>query len=171
MNSVLPLLSAALVLGTAASPAAPPGLKARAPLAQVTATAKKWRADAALTHVSSLTVHGDGTASSWIYTFYAPQSKVTLNITVAPGAPLDTLQVQNTSMVPIGDVWVDSDKALELAKQHQLKGSSLSMGLVVMGVTGNPVWAVNGGFDEGDASVMLDGKTGSFIRRQVISYK
>lgn len=171
MTRILSVLGIAAALGAAPSHTAPPGLKARAPLAQVTATAKKWRADAVLTHVSSLTVNPDGTAKSWIYTFYAPQSKVTLNITVALGAPLDTLQVQNTSTVPIGDVWVDSDKAVELAKQHQLKGSSLSMGLVVMGVTGNPVWAVNGGFAEGDASVMLDGKTGSFIRRQVISYK
>ena len=69
------------------------------------------------------------------------------------------------------DQWVDSDKALQTAKQHGLKGSDLSMGLVVMGLTGAPVWSVNGGFAEGDVSVMLNGNTGAVFRTQVISYK
>jgi hypothetical protein len=146
-------------------------LNARTQLPQVTAAAKKWRTDAVLTNVSSLTVGPDGSASSWLYTFYAPAAKKSLSITAVVGAALDTLEVPNTSMQPIGDVWVDSDKAMQTAKQHDLKGASPSMGLVVMGVTGSAVWAVNGGFAEGDVSVLLDAKTGAFIRRDVITYK
>jgi len=156
---------------TGARLAPPAGLTARSGLPQAAAAAKKWRSDAALTHVSSLTVQSDGTAKSWIYTFYALASKKSLNVTVAPGEPLDTLEVPNTSMVPIGDAWVDSDRAMEEAKKHDLKGKSPSMGLVVMGSTGSPVWAVNGGLDEGDVSVMLVGNTGAFIRREVITYR
>jgi len=171
-RTALGLLAAAFApLVFTGSRAAPPaGFTARSGLPQAAAAAKKWRSDAALTHISSLTVRADGTAESWIYTFYALASKKTLNVTVAPGVPLDTLEVPNTSTVPIGDVFVDSDRAMQEAKKHDLKGKSLSMGLVVMGA-GSPVWSVNGGFDEGDASVMLEGKTGAFIRRQVIRYK
>lgn len=147
------------------------GLNARTQLPQATAVAKKWRADAVLTHVSSLTVNPEGGAKSWLYTFYAPATKKSLIVTAAVGAALDTLEVPNTSIQPIGDVWVDSDQAMQAAKQHNLKGTSPSMGLVVMGFTGSPVWAVNGGFAEGDVSVLLDGKTGAFIRREVVSYK
>ena len=162
-----------LVASLAALASAPTeaGLNARTQLPQATATAKKWRPDAVLTHVSSLTVNPDGSAKSWLYTFYAPATKKSLSVTAALGAALDTLEVPNTSIVPIGDVWVDSDKAMQAAKQHELKGTSPSMGLVVMGFTGSPVWAVNGGFSVGDVSVLLDGKTGTFIRREVVSYK
>ena len=147
-----------------------PGATAKAALPQATAIAGKWRPDAALTHVSSITVNPDGTASSWIYTFYSPKTSKTLNVTMSPGAPVDTLEVPNTSMIPVGD-FVDSDVAMKEAAKHQLKGSSPSMGLVVMGSTGAATWSVNGGFAEGDVSVVLVGKTGAFIRRQVISYK
>ena len=149
-------------------PASVAGLTARAQLPQVIAAAKKWRSDAALTHVSSLTVSADGTAKNWLYTFYAPQTKKSLIVTAAVGTALDTLEVPNTSKQPIGDAWVDSDKAMQTAKQNGLKGTDPSMGLVVMGETGPPTWAVNGGVEKGDVSVMLDGKTGAFIRRQVI---
>ena len=172
-RSALGLLAAAFapLVFTGSRVAPPAGFTARSGLAQAAAAAKKWRSDATLTHVSSLTVRADGTAKSWIYTFYALASKKTLNVTAAPGVPLDTIEVPNTSKVPIGDAWVDSDRAMQEAKKHDLKGKSLSMGLVVMGSTGSPVWAVNGGMDEGDVAVMLQGNTGVFIRRQVISYK
>ena len=159
----------ALVGAERLNPAAP--FTARAQITPATTAARKWRPDAVLTHVSSLTVNPDGSAKSWIYTFYAAKTKQSLTITVAPGAPLDTLQVPNTSMQPIGDEFVDSDRAMQEAKKHDLKGDSPSMGLVVMGFTGGAVWAVNGGYSEGDVSVVLDGKTGAFIRREVISYK
>ena len=171
---ILTTLSVAVLVALpsrGAAPTPPAPLMARTQLAQATAAAKKWRPDAALTHVSSITVNADGSAKSWLYTFYAPQSKKSMIITAAVGEPLDTLQVPNTSMVPLGDTFVDSDRAMQLAKQHDLKGSNPSMGLVVMGITGSPIWSVNGGFAEGDVSVMLDGKTGAFIRREVISYK
>ena len=171
LTAVAITFAAAAVPFQDTAPGLAAGLTARAQVAQAITAAKQWRPDAVLTHVSSLAVNADGTAKWWMYTFYAQQTKKSLNITITPGAPLDTLEVPNTSMVPLGDVWVDSDKALQTAKQHDLKGTSLSMGLVVMGFTGSPVWAVNGGYNEGDVSVVLDGKTGSFIRREVISYK
>ena len=172
MTRVMGMMAAAVLLVLPPRAAAPPaGPTARKSVVEATAIAKKWRPDAALTHVSSLAVNADGSAKWWLYTFYSPQTKKSFNITIAPGTAPDTLSVPNTSMIPIGDAWVDSDKALQVAKQHDLKGSSLSVGLVVMGSTGGPTWAVNGGFSEGDASVLLDGNSGAFIRRQVVSYK
>ena len=169
MRSTLAVLFAATTLAATGARLAP-GVTARASLPQATAIAGKWRPDAALTHVSSLTVNADGTAASWIYTFYSAKTKKSFTVTVSTGAPLDTLEVPNTSIIPVGD-FVDSDAAMKEAAKHQLKGKSPSMGLTVMGSTGSAVWAVNGGFAEGDVAVMLNGKTGAFIRRQVISYK
>ena len=164
-----------MVLATFSSPAStsapPPALTARAKLPQVIAAAKNWRPDAALTHVSSITVRADGTAQSWLYTFYAAKSKKSLIVTATVGAALDKLETPNTSIQPLGDVFIDSDKAMQEAKKHQLKGTEPGMGLVVMGKTGPGIWSVNGGYAEGDVSVMLNGKTGAFIRRQVITYK
>jgi hypothetical protein len=162
------VIVALLVAGSGLARAA--DLTARVPLPQATAAAKKWRPDATLTHVSSITVNADGSAKSWLYTFYAAHSKKSLIVTVA-GTSLETLEVPNTSMLPIGEGFIDSDQAMREAKKHDLKGSSPSMGLVVMGFTGGPTWSVNGGYAEGDVSVILDGKTGKFTRRQVISYK
>jgi hypothetical protein len=162
------VIAALLVAGSGPGRAA--DLTARVPLPQATAAAKKWRTDATLTHVSSITVNADGSAKSWLYTFYAPQTRKSLTVTTA-GSTLDTLEVPNSSVLPIGEGFVDSDQAMREAKKHDLKGSSPSMGLVVMGFTGGPTWSINGGYAEGDVSVILDGKTGKFIRRQVISYK
>ena len=169
IKSTLAVLIAATALATPGTRPAP-APTARAALPQAATIAGKWRTDAALTHVSSLTVNSDGTAKSWLYTFYSPKTKKSLIVTISPGAPLDTLEAPNTSTIPVGD-FVDSDVAMKEAAKHQLKGNSPSMGLVVMGSTGSAVWAVNGGFAEGDVAVMLVGKTGAFIRRQVISYK
>ena len=159
----------ALLAAIASQPTVP--TTARTALPQAAAAAKKWHADATLTNVSSLTVNRDGSAKWWMYTFYAPGSKTSLNVTVAPGAPLDTLQVPNTSMVPIGSTFVDSDQALQEALKHDLKGSDLSMGLVVMGFTGSAVWGINATAGDDIVSVLIDGKTGAFIRREVISLK
>jgi len=164
-------LALVLVAAAFASFQPPAAITARAGLPQAVAAAKKWRPDAALTNVSSLTVNADGGAKWWMYTFYAPKTKKSLNVTVAPGSPLDTLEVPNTSIVPIGDAFVDSDRALLEAKKHDLKGKDLSMGLVVMGFTGSAVWAINDTDADGIVSVILDGKTGAFIRREVISLK
>lgn len=168
IRTTLAVLAATTLAMSGPRPAAAP--TARAALPQAAAIAGKWRPDAALTHISSLTVNTDGTAASWIFTFYSPKTQKTLNVTVSSGAPLDTLEVPNTSKIPIGDAFVDSDVAMKEAAKHQLKGKSPSMGLVVMG-TGTATWSVNGGFEEGDVSVLLNGKTGAFIRRQVLSYK
>ena len=165
----LAVLFAATTLATPGSRLADP--TARGALPQAATIAGKWRPDAALTHISSLTVNSDGTAKSWLYTFYSAKTKKSFLVTISPGAPLDTLEVPNTSTIPVGDAFVDSDMAMKEAAKHQLKGKSPSMGLVVMGSTGSATWSVNGGFAEGDVSVVLDGKTGAFIRRQVITYK
>jgi hypothetical protein len=157
-----------LVAGSGMATAA--DLTAQAARPQAVAAARKWRPDAMLTHVSSITVNADGSAKSCLYTFYASRSKKSLIVTAA-GTTLETLEVPNTSVQPIGEGFLDSNQAMREAKKHDLKGSSPSMGLVVMGFTGAPTWSVNGGFAEGDVSVILDGKTGKFIRRQVISYK
>lgn len=170
IKSTLAVLIAATALAAPGSRSAP-APTARSALPQAAAIAGKWRPDAALTHVSSLTVNSDGTAKSWLYTFYSSKTKKSLIVTISPAAPIDTLETPNTSTIPIGDAFVDSDVAMKEASKHQLKGKSLSMGLVVMGVTGSAVWAVNGGFAEGDVSVLLNGKTGAFIRREIISYK
>ena len=72
------------------------------------------------------------------------------------------------STKPIGDEFVDSDKAMELAKKSGLKGENPMMGLNVLGTGSTAYWTVTGGYTTGDVSVVLEAKTGKLLRSEVI---
>jgi hypothetical protein len=148
-----------------------PGKTARAVLSKATASAKGWQADAVLTSISTLMGKDDGTADQWLYSFYSPKSKKWVIVT-AKGDALDSLEVERGLTEPVGDEFIDSDKAMQIAKQNGLKGKSPSFGLNVFGtgLTASVRWAVNGGFEKGDKSVTLDAKTGKFVSLTVIDF-
>lgn len=161
------LLAVALLAGTVEALAG--GATARAALGKSTELAKKWKADAVLTSISSLQVQPDGTAKSWLYMFYSPGSKK-YNIVTVKGASLEDLEVNSGMNLPIVGEFLDSDKAVAEAKKNGLKGSSISVGLNMGGVGKDArlYWSVNGGFEKGDVSVTLDGKTGKFVKKDVM---
>lgn len=142
---------------------------AKSALAKTTSIATKWHADAVLTGVSSLEVNKDGTAKWWIHGFSSPSAKKRLMVTVKADK-IDTTEVNKGSFNPIGDTFIDSDKAMQEAIKNGLKGESPTMGLNVLGTGKNAglYWTVSGGYNKGDVSVTLDGKTGKFLRKEVI---
>ncbi len=169
-------LSRVIVLALSVSVAVPglifaAGRTARAALPQAAAAAKGWQADAVLTSVSTLTAGADGTATSWLYSYYSAKVKKWVIVTAA-GEKLDSLEVEQGLTGPVSGDFIDSDKAMQIAQQNGLKGNSPSLGLNVFGSgkTASVAWAVNGGFEKGDISVMLDAKTGKFISRTVVDY-
>ena len=143
---------------------------ARTQLTKTVAMAKQWVPDAVLTSISSIMVNKDGSGKQWLHSFYSPKTKRYMIITVKANS-IDTSEVRTGFAGPIGEDFIDSDKAMAIAKKSGLKGSSYSMGLNMMGAAGmnsSPVWSVNGGFDKGDVSVMLDAKTGKVLRTEVM---
>jgi hypothetical protein len=144
------------------------GLTAKSELTKTRALSKKWQTDAVLTSISSLTVSSDGTATSWLHSFYSPSSKRYMIITVKSNS-IDTMEVNTGFTRDIGMEFIDSDKAMAEAKKNGLKGHAYSMGLNMMGAAGmntSPIWSVNGGYEKGDVSVMLDAKTGKFLKKE-----
>ena len=147
------------------------GPTAKSALKEATAVAKKWKHDAVLVSLASLVVKNDGSAPSWLHTFYSSSAKKSLIVT-AKGKALEELEVDRSAFTqPVSGDFLDSDKAMSEAKKHGLKGSSPSMGLNVMGTGASATlcWSVNGGFDKGDVSITLNGRTGAFIKRDVMA--
>lgn len=160
---VLPLAS----LGPARALA--DGLTARKALAQVLARARAWQGDASLVHLSSTRVHADGTATEWKYAFYSGKSVKRCVITARPGGvTLKEVRLGNFTD-PLGD-FVDSDKAMEVARANGLKGGEPSMSVLRPSGAGAQAtrWLVTGGWSPGDTSIAVDGKTGAFVNRSVI---
>lgn len=165
---VLALVVAGMVVaGTGIAGAG--GATAKAGLGKSNELAKKWKADAVLTSISSLEVQPDGTANSWLYMFYSPAAKK-YNIVTAKGASFEDLEVNSGMTLPIVGEFLDSDMAVAEARKHGLKGGSISVGLNMGGIGKDArlYWSVNGGFEKGDVSVTLDGKTGAFVKKDVM---
>jgi len=162
-TSLLALLAA--LLSVPASAAENAG-SAKAALAQATARAKQWQADAVLTNLSTLGANPDGTATTWNYLFYSPKAEKWYTVT-AKGGKLETLEASMGLTDSVGE-FIDSDQAMQEAKKNGLKGKDKPiMGLAWMGSTkdGAAYWTVGGGFGPGEVGVVLDAKTGKFFTR------
>ena len=93
------------------------------------AQAKAWQGDAVLVHLSSASVDADGTAREWKYAFFAPGKDKRCVVTArAGGVMLREVRLGNYS-APLGD-FVDSDRAMAVARQHGLKGREPSMSVM-----------------------------------------
>jgi hypothetical protein len=145
------------------------GLTARGALPEVLAKARAWQGDAALVHLSSTKVNPDGTASEWKYSFYASASKKRCVVTAHPGG-VTLREVRLGSFTePLGE-FVDSDKAMEVARKNGLRGGEPSMSVLrPAGARAEGTrWLVTGGFNAGDTSIGVDAKTGAFLERSVM---
>lgn len=143
-----------------------------------TAAAQKWQPDAVLTHVSTLTARGDGTADQWLYTYYAPKAKKSAIVT-AKGKKIEVeADVRNTSVDPLGTDFLDSDKAAEAAAKAGLKFGKADKGLGLGLTVGNQAvgkpqrfWSVMVYSDAAISSVTLNAADGALIKRDDIKLK
>ena len=149
---------------------------ARAALDAVQSQAKKWHPDALITHVATLTAKPDGTAREWLYTVYSPKQKKSAIVT-ARDLKIEFEEVnRNTSVNPLADDFLDSDKVLDAARRAGLKtgADGIGLGLTTFGqATGKPraYWAVTVMGTETMSSVTLDAKDGAFVKRDDVKLK
>lgn len=164
-----------VVLMLAAAPAEQvqaASMTAKTGLAQAAAEAQKWQNDAVLVNVSTLQANPDGSAAKWTYMFYSSKKKQGYSVDVKDGKIVETLEVNPYIKDAVGKEFVDSDKVMAEAKKNGVKvNGKAAMSLLVMGqATKSPgiAWSVVGGYEKGDVSVLLDGKTGKFASKSVI---
>ena len=146
---------------------------------EATSAAQKWQADAVLTLVSTLRGQADGKAADWLYTFYSPKAKKSAIVTTKDKAVTDvTADVRNTSTDPLGAESADSDKAVEAAVKSGLKLGKGGKGVAIALYVGNQAvgkrqlfWSVSVMDDDGMVSVLLDGASAAFIRRDEQKFK
>ncbi len=148
-----------LMIGSAPLYAA--GNPAKTALDDAISEAKKWKPDAILTSVSSLTVDKDGKATSWFYGFYSPKGGNYLNVT-AKGRTIETLELGTGQTVAVPTDFMDSDQIMAEAVKDGLKGDSPRMQLT------REAWLVSGGTQKGDAVIFLNPRTGKLIKRQTV---
>lgn len=169
-RSLITLLT--VVFAALPSSAQAAGQTARAGLAQASAEAKKWQADAVVVNVSTLQADADGKAAKWGYMFYSSKKKQRYSVDVKNGKIVETLEVGPHIKDAVSAEFVDSDKVMAEAKKNGLKvKGKTAMSLLVMGqATKNPCacWSVVAGYDKGDVSVLVDGKTGKFSSKQTM---
>ncbi len=140
--------------------------------------AAAWRADARLTHVSTLRGQADGRAVQWLCTYYSPAAKKSAIVTVRAGGKVEIdADVRNTSVDALGADFVDSDQAVAAAAKAGLTfakdARDLGLGLVVGNqATGKPqaFWSVMVSDDKGMASVTLAARDAAFVKRDNVKY-
>lgn len=169
ITAVVALVLAGILATTAANAA---DTTARAGLAQADAAAQKWQKDAVLVNLSTLQANPDGKAAKWGYMYYSSKGNKGYTVDVKDGTVVEAQEVNPHIKDPVYKEFADSDKAMAEAKKNglTLKGRA-AMSLLVMGqATKNPCtcWSVVGGFEKGDVSVLLDGKTGTFWSKQAM---
>lgn len=166
------LIVVALVFAVGQTLALAADTTAKAGLAQAQQAAKKWKADAALVNISTLTGNMDGTANLWTYTFHSPKAKQGYMVDVKDGKIVETLEVHPYIKDPVGGEFIDSPQVTAEARKNGLtvKGKP-AMSLLIMGqATKNPgvYWTVGGGYTPGEVNVIVDAMTGKFFTRHEV---
>lgn len=177
-HAALPLARLACLAFALVAPAAFAAQTAKAAIQQAGPAAAKWRADARLTHVSTLRGQADGRAVQWLCTYYSPAAKKSAIVTVRAGGKVEIdADVRNTSVDALGADFVDSDQAVAAAAKAGLTfakdARDLGLGLVVGNqATGKPqaFWSVMVSDDKGMASVTLAARDAAFVKRDNVKY-
>lgn len=171
---------------------------AKTGLAQATVQAQKWQKGAVLVRVQTLQAKPDGTAGGWEYLFCSPPTpnqevwtlqakpdetteipdymffspKASYSVQVKNGQIVKTIEVTPRSTCPVGEEYVDSDKAMTEARKNGLAGAGEAHMLlrVMIGELTKSLgiyWRVSVGNEPGDVYVVIDGKTGKFSYKGV----
>ena len=164
--AIAALLCAALGFASHAWPAP----TARTPIKDSAAAAQKWQSDSVLTHVSTVAARADGTAASWLFTYYSPKAKRSAIVTARDGGKVEIEpDVRNSSTDALPGEFIDSDRAVALATKAGLKlkvGASVMLGLTSASAKlskSTVYWVVTAPRAGGFSSVTLDAKDGHVI--------
>ncbi len=150
-------------------PALADGNTAKAGLAQAQANAKKWKADATLVQLLTLTGNADGTADKWTYVFHSPEAKQGYNVYVSNGKVVQELEVSASFTDSVSSDFVDSAEVIVEAKKKglKMKGKVMMMLHIMLQGTKNEgaYWNILGDMTE-ENSMIFDAETGKFYKLQ-----
>jgi hypothetical protein len=145
-----------------------PPVAAKAKLAEATAAAKKWRADAILIQVASKFVNENGMTAMWDYAFWSTSAKTCAIVNVGPtqaGVTQETGGV-GCEEAEVKD-FIDSDQALKIARSNGITAARVSMVVSTSPVKGaaRAVWVVmdEGGMKPGNVMLDIDATTGAVV--------
>ena len=139
---------------------------AKASLNAALAAAKKWQADAVLIQVVGTRVNPDGTRMYWDFGVYSASAKKCAIINVVNGqSQAQEAGGPECADPGIGD-FIDSDKAMQIAKQNGLTKQD-----VQMSVSNSPhkkgqvIWMIieEGMRNKGDLEIDIDAATGKVL--------
>jgi len=145
-----------------------PPVSAKAKLAEATAAARKWRADAILIQVASKFVNESGMTAMWDYAFWSASAKTCAIVNVGPTQAGVTQETGGAGCeeAAVKD-FIDSDQALKIAKANGVTAARTSMVVSVSPVKGvaRAVWVVmdEAGMKPGDVMLDIDAVSGAVV--------
>ena len=147
------------------------GATAKAEFSQAQELARKWKADAALVQLSTLSGNMDGTAEKWSFLFHSSQAKKGYKVDVKDGKIAQTIEVSSSFTDAVDGDFIDSAQAMAEAKKNGLKGKGRSMMTLHTMLKGTKnqgaYWNIVGDLAEGKSTI-IDAKTGKFFRHQAL---
>jgi hypothetical protein len=140
---------------------------AKAKLAEATAAAKKWKADAVLIQVAGNGIGDDGMEVLWDYGFYSPTAKTCLVVNVAN----TTTQQESGGEIcesPELTEFMDSDQAIAIARKNGITAPKVTMVVSASALRkGGATWTVMdaAGMKSGNVMLDIDAKTGAILSK------
>jgi hypothetical protein len=152
----------------AAPPKVAPSL-AKAKIAEATAAAKKWKADAIFIQVEGHVTGDAGTTIVWAYGFYSATAKTCAVISVyARGPHVSESGGEICKSSELKD-FMDSDQALKIARSKGITASEVAMVAHVAPTRQGEraVWTVmdERGMKTGNVILDIDGQSGAIVDR------
>jgi hypothetical protein len=143
-----------------------PGKMARAQIAEATAVATRWKADAFLIQVAGRNVDDEGRAFSWQYGFFSKTAQTCLVVTSG-----DLSQQESGGKIcasPPLTEFIDSNQTIKIARSNGITHKSVSM-VITVEPGKDPVWMVmdEAGLKPGNVMLDLDGRTGKVLGKRV----
>ena len=162
---LLTLIALPLCLSTAFAG----GETAKAGLGQAQASAVKWKADAVLVQIITVSGNMEGTAENWSFLFHSPQANTSYKVDVK-GSKIDqTNEVSPSFTDAVAGDFIDSVQAMAEAKKKGLKGrrrAMMTLHVMLQGTKSEgPFWNIVSDQAEG-RSTLIKAETGKFFRHQ-----
>ena len=149
----------------------PPSL-AKAKLAEATAAAKKWKADAVLIQVVGSRVGAAGLHVAWDYGYWAPSAKGCLVVNIGPPGSPPFVQESGGPECQAPELkgeFMDSDRAMAIARSNGITAPTSNMGVSMTPMRGGTrtVWLVmdGGGTAPGNVLLDIDAQTGAVLNK------
>ncbi len=147
------------------------GMTAKAGFSQAQESARKWKADAVLVQIITVSGNMDGIAEKWSFLFHSPQANKSYKVDVKDSKIDQTLEVSPSFIDAVDGGFIDSAQAMAEAKKKGLKGKIRAMMTLQVMLQGTKsqgaYWNIVSDQPEG-RSTLINANTGKFFRHQAL---